>query len=449
MSRVIKFRKGLNIKLKGSAERVLSTATASSTYAVKPADFHGLTPRLCVKKGDEVKAGTPVFFDKYRPEIQFVSPVGGTVEAIVRGDRRKLLEILIKPDTQNVQEKYTITKELLNSREQIIELMLKAGYWPFVIQRPYGIIANPADKPKSIFVSGIDTAPLMVDMAFLLLGQEEYFQTGIDILSKLTDGKVYLGLDADDSASKLNKITNAEITLFTSKHPAGNVGIQIHHIDPINKGDIVWTVDAQHVAMLGRFFTTGIYSAEKIIALCGSRVKRPQYYKIITGTSITAFDNLIDGSENARYINGDVLTGTNIGKGGYAGFYGNRISVIPEGDKYEFLGWAMPRLKKFSISKSYFSWLTPNRLYDLDTNLNGGERAFVVTNQYEKVLPMDIYPVYLLKAILAEDIDKMEQLGIYEVIEEDLALCEFVCTSKIEVQALLRKGINLMIKEMS
>jgi Na+-transporting NADH:ubiquinone oxidoreductase subunit A len=449
ISKIIKFRKGLNIKLKGSAEKVLSTASASSTYAVRPADFHGLTPRLCVKQGDEVKAGTPVFFDKYKPEIRFMSPVSGTVEAINRGERRKLLEVIIKSDAKNVPKKYKITEELLNSREQIIELMLEAGYWSFVIQRPYGIIANPADKPKSIFISGIDTAPLTVDMAFLLLGQEEYFQKGIDILAKLTDGKVYLGLDADDLASKLNKITNAEITLFTGKHPAGNVGVQIHHIDPINKGDIIWTVDAQHVAMLGRFFTTGTYDAEKIVALCGSKVKRPQYYKIITGASITALENLIDHSENTRYISGNVLTGTSIGKDGYIGFYGNRISVIPEGDNYEFLGWAMPRFKKFSASKSYFSWLTPNSLYDLDTNLNGGERAFVVTNQYEKVLPMDIYPVYLLKAILAEDIDKMEQLGIYEVIEEDLALCEFVCTSKIEVQAILRKGINLMIKEMS
>ncbi|MDR0725799.1 MAG: Na(+)-translocating NADH-quinone reductase subunit A [Prevotellaceae bacterium] len=449
MSRTIKFRKGLNIKLKGSAEKVLSTAAASSAYAVKPADFKGLTPRLCVKQGDEVKAGTPVFFDKYKPEIQFVAPVSGTVEAINRGERRKLLEVVIKPDAKNVREKYKITEELLNNREQIIELMLKAGYWPFIIQRPYGIIANPADKPKSIFVSGIDTAPLAVDMAFLLLGQEEYFQKGIDVLSKLTEGKVYLGLDADDMASKLNKITNAEITLFTGKHPAGNVGVQIHHIDPINKGDIVWTVDAQHVAALGRFFATGVYSAEKIIALCGSKVKRPQYYKLMAGASVSALSNLIDHSESTRYISGNVLTGTAISKDGYVGFYDNRISVIPEGDEYEFLGWAMPRFKKFSASKSYFSWLTPNKLYDLDTNLNGGERAFVVTNQYEKVLPMDIYPVYLLKAILAEDIDKMEQLGIYEVIEEDLALCEFVCTSKIEVQDILRKGINLMIKEMS
>ncbi|MDR2027646.1 MAG: Na(+)-translocating NADH-quinone reductase subunit A [Prevotellaceae bacterium] len=449
MSRIIKIRKGLNIKLKGSAEKVLGTAPASSAYAVRPADFKGLTPRLCVRQGDEVKAGTPVFFDKYRPGIQFVSPVGGTVEAINRGDRRKLLEVVIKPDAKNIHEKYEITDKLLSSREQIIELMQKAGYWPFVVQRPYGIIANPADRPKSIFVSGLDTAPLTVDIAFLLQGQEEHFQKGIDILSRLTEGKVYLGLDADDAASKLNRITNAEITLFTGKHPAGNVGVHIHHIDPVNKGDIVWTMDAQHVAALGRFFTTGTYSAEKIVALCGSKVKRPQYYKITTGASMRAFENLIDHSEDTRYISGDVLTGTNIGKDGYIGFYGNRISVIPEGDKYEFLGWAMPRFGKFSASKSYFSWLTPNRLYDLDTNLNGGERAFVVTNQYEKVLPMDIYPVYLLKAILAEDIDRMEQLGIYELIEEDLALCEFVCTSKIEVQAILRRGIDLMIKEMS
>ncbi|MDR1895494.1 MAG: Na(+)-translocating NADH-quinone reductase subunit A [Prevotellaceae bacterium] len=449
MSRIIKLRKGLNISLKGSAEKILGKVPMSETYAVKPSDFPGLTPRLCVKQGDEVKAGTPVFFDKNADKIKFVSPVSGVVEAINRGERRKLLEVVIKPDAEQVSEKYEITADLSESREQIIELITKSGNWSFIKQRPYGIIANPNDKPKSIFISGFDTAPLLFDIDFVLSEQQQYFQKGIDVLGKLTDGKVHLGVDVNDFASCLNNIKNAEITLFSGKHPAGNVGVQIHHIDPVNKGDIVWTVDAQHVAMLGRFFSTGVYDAHKIIALCGSKVKRAQYYRIITGAKITAFSDLIDHDGSVRYISGNVLTGTAVNKDGYMGFYANRLSVIPEGDKYEFLGWAAPRLSKFSASKSYFSWLTPNKLYDLDTNLNGGERAFVVSNQYEKVLPMDIYPVYLLKAIFAENIDKMEQLGIYEVIEEDLALCEFVCTSKIQVQAMLRKGIELMIKEMS
>jgi len=449
MSKVVKLRRGLNIELKGAAEKILGKFPMSESYAVKPENFHGLTPKLNVKQGDTVKAGTPVFCNKYSPEVVFVSPVSGVVEAINRGDRRKLLEVVIKPDEEQIAEKYEITDELLKSRDKIIDLMLKAGYWSSVMQRPYGVIANPKDKPKAIFISGFDSAPLLLDVDFLLSSQIEYFQKGVDILGKLTDGKVHLGVNLFDSGSKLNKVKNAEITVYSGKHPAGNVGVQINHIDPINKGDIVWTMDAQHVAMLGKFFTTGEYSAEKIIALCGSGVTRPQYMRVISGASLSVMHDQINDIENSRFISGNVLTGTNVGKNGYLGFYSNQVSVIPEGDKYEFVGWAMPRLNKFSVSKSYFSWLTPKKKYNLDTNLNGGERAFVVTRQYEDVLPMDIYPVYLLKAIIAEDIDKMEQLGIYEVIEEDLALCEFVCTSKIEVQSLIRKGINLMIKEMS
>lgn len=451
MSRVLKFRKGLNIELKGAAEKVLVKIPHAESYAVNPADFKGLTPRLCVKQGDKVKAGTPVFFDKYAPEVAYVAPVAGTVSAINRGERRKLLQVVISPDAEQSAETYSITPELATSRDKIIELMLKAGYWPFVKQRPYGIVANPKDKPKAIFVSGFDTAPLTLDMDFILSGQMENFQKGINILGRLTDGKVYLGLSNADTGSKLPKITGAEITFYTGKHPAGNVGVHIHHLAPISKGETVWTMDPQHVAMLGQFFSTGVYNAEKIVALCGSEVKRPHYLRIITGACIAPFVEQVDQDKKheARYISGDVLTGTNAGANGWLGFYHNRISIIPEGNYHEFLGWALPRFKKFSTSKSYFSWLTPGRKYEIDTNLNGGVRAFVATNQYEKTLPMDLYPVYLLKAILAGDIDKMEQLGIYEVIEEDLALCEFVCTSKIEVQALLRQGIEMMIKEMS
>ena len=451
MSRVIKFRKGLNIELKGSAEKVLVKISPAESYAVNPADFKGLTPRLCVKQGDRVKAGTPVFFDKYAPEVAYVSPVAGTVSAINRGERRKLLQVVISPDAEQTAETYSVTPELVANRDKIIELMLKAGYWPFVKQRPYGIVANPKDKPKAIFVSGFDTAPLTLDMDFILSGQMENFQKGINILSKLTEGKVHLGLSNADTGSKLPKITGAEIAFFSGKHPAGNVGVHIHHIAPISKGETVWTIDPQHVAMLGHFFATGTYNAEKIVALSGSEVKRPHYVRIITGACFSSFEENVeqDKKREVRYISGDVLTGTDAGANGWLGFYHNRISIIPEGNYYEFLGWALPRFKKFSVSKSYFSWLTPGRKYDMDTNLNGGVRAFVVTNQYEKVLPMDLYPVYLLKAIIAGDIDKMEQLGIYEVIEEDVALCEFVCTSKIEVQALLRQGIEAMIKEMS
>jgi Na+-transporting NADH:ubiquinone oxidoreductase subunit A len=449
MSKVVKLKKGLSIRMEGAAEKVLAKAPASENYAVRPSDYKGLVPRLCVRQGDAVKAGTPVFVDKSRPEIRFVSPVSGTVAAINRGERRKLLEVQIKADTEQTAEKYEITESILKNRDRIIETMLNAGLWPMVIQRPYGIIANPADKPKAIFVSGFDTAPPLLDIDFMISGQEEHFKKGIDVIRKLTDGKVHLGLSADDYASKLNRIKNVEINIFSGKHPAGNVGVQIHHIDPVNKGDTVWTLDAQHVVTLGRFFSTGVYGGGRVIAICGSKVKRPQYLHAIEGVSIAAFADMIDHTGNVRYISGNILTGESIGRDGYLGYYANRLTVIPEGDNCEFLGWAMPRLKKFSASKSYFSWLMPGREYALDTNLNGGERAFVVSGQYEKVLPMDIYPVYLLKAILAENVDRMEQLGIYELIEEDLALCEFVCTSKIEVQSILRRGIELMIKEMN
>ena len=450
MSKVVKIKKGLNIKLKGSAEKVLSKAAIAGSYAVKPSDFHGLTPKLAVKEGDLVKAGSPLFYDKSRPELKFVSPVSGTVSVISRGERRKLLAVIVSPDAEQTFVKHDVSNLASMNRDEIISLMLEAGLWPFIKQRPYGIIANPTDHPKAIFISGFDTAPLAVDMDFVLTKESETFQKGIDILKRLSTGKVHLGISDDNEASGiLQKVKGVESTTFKGPHPAGNVGVQINHIDPINKGEVVWTIDPQMVALLGRFFTTGIYNAEKVIAVTGSEVKRPQYFRIIMGASMNTIADNVNTDNNPRYISGNVLTGTDVGADGYLGFYDNIISVIPEGDHHEFLGWAKVfRPKVFSASRAYLSFLTPNKKYALDTNLNGGERAFVMSGEYENVVPMDIYPVYLLKAILAEDIDKMEQLGIYEVIEEDLALCEFICASKIEVQAILRKGIELMIKEM-
>ncbi len=335
------------------------------------------------------------------------------------------------------------------SREALVAFLLKSGAWPFLKQRPYGIIANPADQPKAIFISGFDSAPLAPDMDYVLTGEAEAFQKGIDVLRQLT-GKVHLSMNDQPAATSiLQKVKGVEFHTFKGPHPAGNVGVQIHHIAPLNKGDVVWTIDLQHIVSLGRLFLKGVYDVSKVIALVGSEVKKPRYFRMISGACIKPLHDYINTAGSPRYISGNVLTGTNIGAEGFLGFYDSMISVIPEGDHYEFLGWANPfRMKKFSVSRSYFSWIFPDKEYALDTNINGGQRAFVMNGEYEKVLPMDIYPVYLLKAILAEDIDKMEQLGIYEVVEEDLALCEFVCTSKIDVQDILRKGINLMIKEM-
>ncbi len=449
MSNVIQIRKGLDISLKGKAEKVLTKISGAAVYAVKPDDFQGITPKLTVKEGDTVLAGTPLFTDKHRPEINFVSPVSGTVQQIVRGDKRKLLAITITPTAEQEFLRHETGNLNALSREALVAFLLKSGAWPFLKQRPYGIIANPADQPKAIFISGFDSAPLAPDMDYVLTGEAEAFQKGIDVLRQLT-GKVHLSMNDQPAATSiLQKVKGVEFHTFKGPHPAGNVGVQIHHIAPLNKGDVVWTIDLQHIVSLGRLFLKGVYDVSKVIALVGSEVKKPRYFRMISGACIKPLHDYINTAGSPRYISGNVLTGTNIGAEGFLSFYDSMISVIPEGDHYEFLGWANPfRMKKFSVSRSYFSWIFPDKEYALDTNINGGQRAFVMNGEYEKVLPMDIYPVYLLKAILAEDIDKMEQLGIYEVVEEDLALCEFVCTSKIDVQDILRKGINLMIKEM-
>lgn len=451
MSQVIKLKKGLDILLEGEAKRELTRLPLVHAYALKPEDFPGVTPKLLVRVDDEVKVGTPLFFDKYRPQILFTSPVSGKVSAIVRGEKRKILEVVITPEAEQVYETFDVPAIEATDREQIKSLMLKAGLWPMIIQRPFGIVANPQDTPKSIFVSGFDSAPLAPDMNFVLENEAENLETGFALLGKLTDGKVYLGLK-NGTSGVLNQVKNAEIRLFEGPHPAGNVGVQIHHIDPINKGDVVWTVDVQHVAMIGRFFRTGRVDMSKIVALTGSETAQPRYFIVIAGlpiNSIVRQKELRSQTEKVRIISGNVLTGRRVEPEGYLGFYSNQVTVIPEGDTYEFLGWGMPRLNKFSVSRSYFSWLCPKKHYRLDTNMNGGVRAYVVTGLYDKYLPMDIYPLYLLKAILAGDIDKMENLGIYEVIEEDFALCEFVDPSKTEMQAIIRQGIDLMIKELN
>ena len=451
MSQVIKLKKGLDILLEGEAKRELTRLPLVHAYALKPEDFPGVTPKLLVRVDDEVKVGTPLFFDKYRPQILFTSPVSGKVSAIVRGEKRKILEVVITPEAEQVYETFDVPAIEATDREQIKSLMLKAGLWPMIIQRPFGIVANPQDTPKSIFVSGFDSAPLAPDMNFVLENEAENLETGFALLGKLTDGKVYLGLK-NGTSGVLNQVKNAEIRLFEGPHPAGNVGVQIHHIEPINKGDVVWTVDVQHVAMIGRFFRTGRVDMSKIVALTGSETAQPRYFSVITGlpiNSIVRQKELRSQTEKVRIISGNVLTGRRVEPEGYLGFYSNQVTVIPEGDTYEFLGWGMPRLNKFSVSRSYFSWLSPKKHYRLDTNMNGGVRAYVVTGLYDKYLPMDIYPLYLLKAILAGDIDKMENLGIYEVIEEDFALCEFVDPSKTEMQAIIRQGIDLMIKELN
>ena len=447
MSKVIKIKQGLNINMLGAAEKIIKKANQADFYAVKPTDFKGIRPKLVVKIGDKVKAGTPLFYDKFQPEVQFTSPVSGEVVEINRGERRVILEVVVRADATIEYEEFKVG----DSKEEIVEVLQKSGLWPTLRQKPYSTIANPQDTPKAIYISAFDSAPLAPDMDYVARECVEQFQKGIDVLSKLTEGTIHLNVNDDYPASDtFTKAKGIQINKFTGPHPAGNVGVQINKIDPINKGDIIWYTYPQEIIAIGRLFEKGIYDATKIIALTGSEVKSPKYFKIINGASIKNLvdDNIINEGE-LRYISGNVLTGSKIADDGYVSYYDNQVTVIPEGKYHEFLGWATPGFKKHTASRTLFSSLLFGKKFRLDTNINGGQRAFVMSHEYNKVFPMDIYPVQLIKSILVEDIDKMEQLGIYEVDEEDFALCEYVCTSKIEVQSIIRTGLDLMRKEMS
>lgn len=449
MSKTIKIKKGLNIKLKGKPEPMLQTAAVPDLYALKPSDFYGLTPRLSVKQDQEVKAGEALFTDKYNPEVNYVSPVGGTVTMINRGERRKILEVIVTPDSSAGAIDFGKADPGSMDRDSVAQYLQKAGMWPFIKRRPYGIVAKPNEVPRDIFISGFDTAPLAPDYEFILSGQENHFQMGVNALTRLTSGKVHLGLPANSANKVLGQTKNVEINYFDGPHPAGNVGIQIHHLSPINKGEVVWTVNAQDVVFIGRLFDTGKVDFSKIVALTGSEIVKPHYVRTVLGSRLCPIlEGNLKGETKERIISGNALTGTSLICDNFIGFYDNQITVIPEGDEYEFLGWALPGVNKYSATSTFLSSLLPKKEYALTANLNGGERAFVLTGQYEKYLPMDIMPVQLLKSILVNDIERMENLGIYELVEEDMALCEYACTSKIKVQEILRQGINLLVKEL-
>lgn len=448
MAQEIKIKKGVDIVLEGLAEKVLTKSVAPADYALVPSDFTGVVPKLLVAAGDRVKAGSALFYDKERPEILFTSPVSGVVKEVVRGEKRKILVVVVESDGGSESESFpTLTAG--SSKDEIRTVLLQSGLWPAIVSRPFGFIADPNTTPRDIFITGVDTAPLAADLNYLVQDEAEHISLAVALLAQLTCGKVHLTLASDTTAGALSKVNGVEVHRIEGPHPAGNVGTQIAAIAPIAKGETVWTVGVQHLAMIGRLAATGKADFQKIIALAGSEVKKPHYYKTVAGAALCSVlgDNL-KHKEGIRLVNGNPLCGKQTTAQGYVGFYNNEIVALPEGDHHEFLGWAMPRLGKFSLSKSYFSWLMPRKKYNLDTNLNGGERALVMNDVYNKVMPMDIYPVYLLKAIIAGDIDKMEQLGIYEVVEEDFALCEFVCPSKVEWQSILRAGINKMVKEL-
>ncbi len=450
MSNNIYLKKGLDLPINGTAAQSTKKVIVPDVVAVKPTDFRGLVPKLLVREGDKVLAGTPVLADKMSQNILFASPVSGTVAEVVRGEKRKLLEVRIKADANQEYVDFGVKKVAELSAEQIREALLAAGLWPAITQRPYGIIANPETKPKAIFVSAFSTAPLAANIEYALNGQLANIQTAVDALAKLAGCKVNVCVnEAGASASMFSKLQNVVLHTVSGKHPAGNVGVQIHHISPIHKGEIVWTVSPVMLAAIGKLFNTGKYDVRRKIAVTGPKAVNPAYVEGYPGISMKDVKEFYNAAENLRYVSGDVLTGTNVGADGFTGFFDNQVTVLEEGNKYELLGWAKPfRTSLFSASRTYFSWLTPKKKYDMDTNLHGGPRAFVVNDTYGKVLPMDLYPVYLLKACLANDIDNMEKFGIYEVVEEDLALCEYVCPSKIYIQQIITDGIALMLKEM-
>lgn len=445
---VKRLKKGYDIALVGKPAEKIAGSIHSDTYCFKPTDFKGIVrPKILVNEGDVIKSGTPIFVDKRNEKAVFTSPVSGEVVAIVRGEKRVPLEIKILADKTTEYLEFPKQNPNSLSGEQIKNALLESGTWINLLERPFGLVPNPDNSPKAIFVSCFDSSPLAPNYEFIFKDEIKYLQAGIDALDKLTKGKVCLGVNSNKSI--FSKLTNCEINEFYGAHPAGNVGVQIHHTNPINKGEIVWTTTPYGLQQIGRLFLEGKYDARKVIALAGSEVKTPQYYEVTSQTCINKLvgDN-IKTEKNVRFISGNVLTGEKLAKDGYLGYYSNMITVIPEGNYYEFFGWIAPSLNKISFSRALglFSFLAPKKPRVADTNMHGEERAFVQTGEFEKVVPMDILPSFLLKAIIANDYEGMEDLGIYEVLEEDLALCEFIDVSKIEVQSLLREGMNTLME---
>lgn len=447
MSKGIKVKKGLDIKLKGEAEKNMVAATKSKTFAVKPPDFHSVVPKMVIKKeGSKILAGEELFFSKYNEGMRFTSPVSGTLKEIVRGAKRKILEIIIEADAENQYKDFGKLEASTTKPEDVKKRIFESGCGAFIKQRPYDIVASPEDEPKAIYISAYNSAPLAADLEFVLQDKLDAFQEGVNALKKLTAGKVYLAVKKG-SSSKLKNIKGVELLEVSGPHPAGNVGVHISKTEPINMGDRVWTLGAEDVAIVGNLFLTGQFRAERTIAVAGTAAKDRQYYKTLVGAQVSNLVGEIDTKQN-RIISGDVLTGIRLENDQYVGFYDNTVTVIPEGNNYRMFGWVPFTYNNIpSMSKTSFSWLFPNKKYKVNTSLNGEERALVVTGEMEKVMPLDVFPMELIKACMTGDIEKMENLGIYEVIPEDFALIDYVNTSKLEAQEIIRLGLDLMITE--
>ncbi|WP_299679308.1 Na(+)-translocating NADH-quinone reductase subunit A [uncultured Dokdonia sp.] len=446
MSKDIRIKKGLDIRLVGEAEKSISEGPRSRTVTIRPSDFHLVTPKMVVKEGAKLQVGDELFFSKSQEQIRFVSPVAGTLVEIKRGARRVITDLVIEADYSGGSRDFGKLSASA-SPEAIKEKLLSSGLWPFIKQRPYDVVANPVNEPKAIFISGHNTAPLAPDLDFVLSGKEAALQAALNALNALTSGGVHISVGA--SSSIFSGMNNVVTHTVKGPHPAGNVGTLINKLSPVNKGETVWTVAAQDLVIIGELLLTGTFNATRIISVAGSGVKKPSYYKTIIGAEVStfAYDAGVDGDTN-RFISGNVLTGKQIKPDGALGYYANEFVAIPEGDDYELFGWNKPVFNKISPSRALtFSWMQPKKKYDLDTNTNGEHRAFVVTGNYEEVFPLDIYPLQILKACMVKDLDEMEALGMYEVAPEDFALTEFICVSKQPHQDIIREGLDLMYNE--
>ncbi len=446
MTNVIKLRKGLDINLKGKAKEEKLKLRPKGEIGIAPEAFTGVIPKVIVKEGDMIKAGDALFVNKQCPDVRFASPVSGQVTAVVRGERRKVLCVKVNSDAEQKYVDFGKKDVQTMDGEGVKKALLEAGLFGFINQLPYAISTTPDAVPKAIFVSALRDMPLAADFEFELKGNESDFQTGLSALAKIA--KTYLGIGANQKADALVNVKDVELNIFDGKCPAGNVGVQVNHVAPVNKGEIVWTVDPSAVIFFGRLFNTGKVDLRRTVAICGSEVSNPAYADVLIGEPIAT---LVEGNvsgKNVRIINGNVLTGKPCTIDDYVGAHTSEITVIPEGnDADEMLGWILPRFKQFSVNRSYFSWLLGKKEYALDARVKGGERHMIMSGEYDKVLPMDIYAEYLIKAIIAGDIDKMEQLGIYEVAPEDFALAEFVDSSKLELQKIVREGLDMLRKE--
>ena len=452
-NKIILLKKGLNINIKGKAENTFIEEAIIENFAIQPGNFRGVVPipKVVVNPGDKILAGDLLFYDKKRPDLKFVSPVSGTVKAINRGARRSIKEIVITKDEKIKYKKFNSPNPDNISREDLVDFMLESGVWPLIKQRPFDLVPDKEIVPQNIFISTFDSSPLAPDYNFIINGKENVFQKGLEVLTKLTSGKVFLGLDANNKyppADAFTKAQNVEKVYFKGPHPSGNTGIQIHHLAPIRGANKVWTVGIQEVITIGNLFLNNIYDASRIIAIVGEDIETPGYINTYLGADITESVRVCLKDSKCRVISGNVLTGETKEYGEFLNAFDYMISVIPTGNYFEPFGWFIPKKSRPTFSKTFLSkWINPGKTYSVDTNMHGQERAFVATGIYKEVLPMDIYPVHLMKAILAGDIERMEGLGINEVAEEDVALCEFICPSKQEFQAILRDGHRMMIEQ--